>query len=1213
MAASPRAAALALAHSGNLFHTDAPPEKPAPKSSSPSVRAVALAKANEPESLAAKNAAVQRKADTNALLVQPRTTAKASGQKQDLVGPSPGPHGRDLANEGALQAHEMGFIPDAAYKPLSQTLQKVGQEAIGIGPGTVEMLNAARHHPIREAKVVGKATVHSFGETIHHPIRQFQQDPLGLITNLFGAAAIPGSIAGRIAGVADASTVADAVKAAVKSPKPVERTLRVTKPGSAETVEVHPLGSKNLTVGWLVQKHVIDPLTQHLLDTGKDVPGTLRGKAVHAVVGANVKVGREMRAEERFRTAAQQGEISKLGKYGATRSARIFGKSFRKDAGAVKRALGSKKLSAGEQKAVQIISSGLGHETHQALEDRAVLEGAGNTRAHLLQQGLTKVAEQHMDSPRVTEAADAARAAIEQREGIKGYSEDEILHRLGAHATQISHLAEHGFDSETPVEELGRLEHETADVKPQGETERGDLEQKLAANAAAQHAGPYTEAQRGTIRSQLAENLRKQLEPFTKTHLAMLRRDENMYREQLGEHGSSGAGLAQLRREESQIRDRIGNLDKLDRIEQLHTHLITEGAKARENGGFYLPVQDDLRRVTRGGYSGARASVGTYGIGPGKTEAIHHYGGAKVRLGDYRTDATNLAARSLKTALKEASAKRVHASLWKQASKDPADVPEAYRIPIRFSTTTPDALKKMMNAVDRGDIHAREVDGEPLLAQLVHSWFDPAQFKPGDKVRWIDSRRVGPLAPYVPKWGTTGELLDRLNQIPRFGRFLRPGYLQWLPQNLVVNLVQQGPLIIRNLHSLVREVSKLDPETYEKIAQLAGTGVSHALEGDSQFLQGTMSKAASGWAKIVDHVPRMLAWLHEAHRAGFTSAEDLHRLVNDPALESKMIEVSKRANKEAIDYGAMTNAERATVKKLFTSWPWLSAASRWAARLPVEHPYQSLLYGQAGKKGAADVRAFYEKLGGFVPAWLESSLPTKHGALDTSFLNPAETLGSAAEDVSGMLPYPSHYRGQFAGEFASVPTFLIDTALGVTKYGGTDKAGTAPWQQLIKAFQPAAAMELINKGNSGATAGGPLAAIERYSGSPISGVNYTKAAQSGLSDLTEKGSGYDVAAQKIERWLLGVQTELKQGKITAADAASQTAQAHRTLTFLDRVADIKQGASTTQLSAQQIHDLYVAEAGFDNWPLQTLNDVLGQHGYAPVAQSTLDDEEKRYG
>jgi hypothetical protein len=968
---------------------------------------------------------------------------------------------QQLVEAGALPAFKPVLDSGGWFAKLADELAGVGpglaKQAYNVGKGLVEDTAQAVEHPgnanigatAKAVDPIAHGIVHSFGETIHHPGRQFNEDPLGFLTNTLGSIAPVGSVAGRAGAIADAARAADLsglAKAAIKTPAPVERTLNI---GGGETV--HPLGSINHSVG-LIQKHVIDPVTQHALDhpNGR-LAQLLNGPVTGRFIGPAVKVGRELRAQERVRTAQAPGKT--IGDFGQATPAGKVARLGR----------ASSKLSAAQAKAVMIHASGRTPEEWAQLEQHAIEQGLGNPDAHAVQLGLTKQAATYLDPgnvhPLVEQAANVFRGAIGAREKALEMQPEDVYHRLGAHSFAIEHGA-NGFVGEHPAETVARLQTEIG--RRNGYTPapgvslarvRADTEQKLADNL--------------KLQDQLGET-----RPLTTDALA--------------------------------LRNKLADIADHEQITQLHAQMVAEGKRVHEAGGFYIKMQPESKPLARlTSLIGSRRNQ--YGMGAVRAPKTHAYEGGMLMRGDYRTNVAALTGRAFHEAQSLEAAKRVRETLYAMGKQAPEEAGgEHFAEAIRPTSAVSESLKAATNQIDKGGVRAGE---NPALSDLINSWYDHTKASPGEDVRYVDKRTLAPLRPYEPILGKAGELVDRGNQIVRIGRYLLPRYLQWLPQNIGFTLPRQGVFMVRNLVKYKTEFPKLDAGVRDRIYSVMGAGPSHGLQGDSAFLAGPQAHLAEFWNKVNDAGPRALAWIHEAETAGFHNAAGYTRLATDPRFERQFIAVTRRANKEAGDY-QISNAERATLKKLVPSWAWDKAASQWVGRLLIEHPYVSQLLAESGREGKQQVDAFFQNIGGMLPSWLQGVLPLNaHRGLDTSGIVATDTPAQLLEGARGLAPGATTGRGQLASQLAPIPTFALDTLLGQTKYGTKDTTGLAPVTQLAKSFQPGGIVyEGLHPG--GTFGGGWEDAGLRALGFPVEHIDFQRASKSGLTEyLNTLGSG----------------------------------------------------------------------------------------------------------
>jgi hypothetical protein len=919
---------------------------------------------------------------------------------------------------------------------LATTGTNLASELAGVGPGLVSTAVAAYHHPLATAEQVGKTTYHSLGQTIHHPGRQLENDPLGLITNVALPFAAAGSVAGRAAAIGDEGSLAGKAAAAIRAPRPVERTLVTARDEAGNATQaVHPLGSANYSAGML-QKHVVDPIHQFVLDHPQSRAAQILNSRV---AGAQVKVGREIRAAERVRTAAATAPATQVARVG-------------------------KKLSAPEAKAVQIVASGVHPDVWASLERHALEQGIGETGAHRLQLGLTQRAAKLVDTPRVQAAADAMRGAIGAREQIRGMSEDEILHRLGAHALAIEHGAT-GFVGKNPVERLHDLQAMLEE--PPGVDVQGKINQL-----------------EGLLKARHVEGRAAAVAKYSgvEQKLARLRAQPPG----MGEY--ERAGWMQ---------------DVADQANALHDEIRAAGERVKAKGGFYLPMQRESKPLAplRGLVGGRRSK---YGMSAAvREERNYPYEGGMLKRGDYRTDVAALTNRAFRQAQSIDQAKRIHAAVYDMAKPTKEEAGgERFAEAVRPKQVVSESLKRSANALEPLKVER----GDQTLHDLVNSWYDEMRAHPGEDVRYIDKRLLAPLRPYEPKLGAVGERIDQGNQLVRIGRYMLPRYLQWLPQNVAFTLPRQRFWMVRNAARWKTEFPKLAPEVRDRIFAVMGHGASRALEGDTHFLGGTQERLAEFWNRVNDIGPRVMAWIHEAESAGFKGAAGYTRLVTDPALESKFIEVTRRANKEAGDY-AISNVERATLKKLVPSWAWDKAASQWVGRLLIEHPYLARLLAYSGHTGQNEIDKFFAHLHGLVPSWLQGVLPLgPHSGLETSGLLPTDTPAKLLEIASGQLA-PVH-------EFAPIPAAGLELATGLNPSGGKISRLQALEQLATKRFGPGREIATAVGKPGGVFASGPKAAILDALGYPVEDVEMAKAAASGLRSQGTQSQKDTFARQK---------------------------------------------------------------------------------------------------
>ncbi len=608
---------------------------------------------------------------------------------------------------------------------------------------------------------------------------------------------------------------------------------------------------------------------------------------------------------------------------------------------------------------------------------------------------------------------------------------------------------------------------------------------------------------------------------------------------------------------------------------------------------FYLPFEADTK-ATRGSAGAARRAAGVFGYGPPKREAVHQFKGDILDEGTFRTKASHLASSKFTKASHWKGMQDLHSMLW-ALSKDTAEEAGRGRWPgklgdpvaIRDISQIPDSLRHEIYSVYPGDLLHGEAPDE-LAKRLMEEWTKPPQH--GEEVRFINRDFIRPLEPQSA--GAALRFINGLNTGFRFGRYLNPGYIRWLPQNLVLNLTQQGPFIFRNARAMMLEVNKLDPQVYHEIANAVSFGSAKALE--SSRAGALQHGVANAWAHINDHIPRMLSFLHEAQRKGYKTAADWQTLMRDPRLVSERDGIIARANKEPIDYGAMTDRERVIMKSLFAYWPWIRAASLWGLRFPFEHPYQMATYMEAGREGKKEVSDFYAKHGGIAPPYMEGYFPGKGGPVDLSSVDPWSQLAEDAQAYSGLFSGHPENAGAAAGLISPVGKPLLELITGHDQFGKIPAKGVLAdsLDKMLKTFEPFSVFKTATSHQTGATPKGPKAAIEKWLGDPqLQGYDYNKSATNALKDITNVG-----------------REEFNLRQAFAQATPEQRAQWAPEVPLLIREAQIKdQGLS----KLDKARALAILGAAQQNMPLATLNGILTSNKLKPVSQGDINAEKAR--
>jgi hypothetical protein len=147
--------------------------------------------------------------------------------------------------------------------------------------------------------------------------------------------------------------------------------------------------------------------------------------------------------------------------------------------------------------------------------------------------------------------------------------------------------------------------------------------------------------------------------------------------------------------------------------------------------------------------------------------------------------------------------------------------------------------------------------------------------------------------------------------------------------------------------------------------------LSTTIKGRKVKLPG-YAEMASAYNKILDTPFRDNAFITEARRHGFTDAEKIGKLLDDALAGdekavSQFSEITRRANRNIIDYARMGPLEKRWIRRVIFFYPWFKGASVYATHFAAEHPMQALIAEKMGQRGAETA----EREIGPVPSFLQ--------------------------------------------------------------------------------------------------------------------------------------------------------------------------------------------------------------------------------------------------
>ncbi len=771
----------------------------------------------------------------------------------------------------------------------------------------------------------------------------------------------------------------------------------------------------------------------------------MRETTAHRVFGAQAQVGREMRAARKVSDQKQLAQVSALEHYGVTRPARVLtGLSRgRFEKPAITAHGRGQRLTQAEQKAADVVSSGKTAISHQVYEQGRIAE-------------LKKELEQISQTPR---EGPGSMSIITRARAVRSINK-EIFRHQGQLA--LAKLA--GSELKNPRPNLLKAIDESRNAIQQRERLLG-ISPEQAAHRVGARAAEIKSAGRNSpiVRLGLLEKQLSRLKHRDQHDPTVIQAQEGIKQE----------------------------------ITRIHEDFVKQGFSAIDQGAFYVPSKSQFALRGAGSAFVRHKVPGALGLGPPRTlpELSHAYTGALQRTGNARTDVTGLASESYRRAQAYASLDRAHRQLLSIsfASKEAAGPSP---IPIRTSWNIPQDLKTALLKTDQGSLTTADIEKiDPRQVQDAAKALFPSEADlNGDfsGVRWLDSRYITGAKGTADYGGSLGKTFDVLNAPFRAALlYTKPAYALNLLQALGTNVVQQGVFTPANMYHALTLGRKVGAEDQRIIFAINGQGLSRSYEAGQGLGSRAIDAAGETWNVVVDRYPRVASWLHEARTAGFKSPQQIHQLLHNRQFESKLVEVTRRANNEAIPYGDLTPFERNVLKRGLFFYPWMRGSTIWSLRFPMEHPIQAAAYYQLGQQGAN--RA--DRIIGKRPFYDKGLIPLGNTGLTTDLTNlsnpstPAEAVGGLMALSQGRTGVESNWLRQQLGPIAGAGTTLLTgtTSLGhqipqsESRLGAAAKelTGLVPGYTAYQRATTAPSTE-TNPSKRPIEPTGPLAAAERF-------------------------------------------------------------------------------------------------------------------------------------
>lgn len=504
----------------------------------------------------------------------------------------------------------------------------------------------------------------------------------------------------------------------------------------------------------------------------------------------------------------------------------------------------------------------------------------------------------------------------------------------------------------------------------------------------------------------------------------------------------------------------------------------------------YVPEKVTRRGVKTLGKTPGLGQQGTIGHTRAPVSLTAGYTGKAAQHALERQDTTTLVAEANLEAQKYGAVLHLKSLLKGAGHKIPQRADDVFmRLDnMKPGDTTPLAVRKFIDNPGEAFVPADARQGH--FAQFLGEHFRTAKdMTPTDRVAfqkladqgkgtWVSKTLLGDFAkPQAPLRATLGTAptasIDTINNASRFAiLYLKPAYAAPnLLGNVALNLVQQGPL---GLARTLRDTSRLSfkyPELTAHIDALMGEGVAQSVAGKGETgsrLGEAVQGAANVWSRGVDTPFRRAAWVYEARKAGYRTPAELEKLLTQDVHSENMLSVTRRANREIIDYGRLGPKEREIVRRAVFFFPWVKGSTMYAGHFVAEHPLQAAVAGEVGKYGHEQATGAL----GNVPSYLEGAFPVGGKLVNPTSAAILQTPAQVADALAGLATGNASKVATLANfltpaaTLAGAEIFRRNPQTGVAYTGGTN-AGSIAKQVLGNSLPQAVLYQRIHDAMTG--------------------------------------------------------------------------------------------------------------------------------------------------
>lgn len=893
--------------------------------------------------------------------VGPSTSTHFSGSGGD-------PFGAAGKTSGPPPKKSGGGVLGWLTHELAQTGKDLYHAAVNTPAGIYYLGKGLATHPLATVEAIGKSTLQDF----EHPGRH----PGNTLLDLLGIASAGAGTAARVGAVSKAleegATAGDIAKAALKRPEPGPRT--------------HQIGDMKVRGDY--SRSTLTRAVQRGTDT-------LGKKAVAEKPHSRVaklyerRTSKALQLNTRYATEAAKGPAAAL---------RVLGH----------------KLKPEEQAALKVVANEAPLEQRIATVKERLAKATSPAEAKRHQERLTNLTRagkfltaDETGLPAIHESFPKLQHVYEQVQKVSKGRED-LLQKIDALTPEA--IAQHKTD-------VGRVALGATYEKPtpskEGISPALDAAVVQRDRLAAQHEKVLAKEEKYHA-EQAASREAERLKPENK--LDWLRSPKsrpaqsNPFRNNIVKLG--------IRLEAAQ--QRVDQLAATAASREKPTGIVGQEHFTASPDAVYVPEKVTRKGAKSLGQTPALGAQGTIGHTKAPASLTAGYTGKAAQHALERQDTTNLVAEANLEAQKYGAVLHLKDTLKGAGHKVPQRADDVFMRTenMKPHEATPLAVRRFIDNPNEAFVPAEERQGHfaQFLGEHFRSGKDmtPADREAFQKLAdqgkgvWVSKTLLGDFAkPHTPLRTVAGAkpvaTVDAINNASRFAiLYLKPAYAAPnLLGNAALNLVQQGPLgLVRTLHDTAK-LSFSHPELTARIDALMGEGVAQSVAGKGETasrLGEAVQGAANVWSKGVDTPFRRAAWKFEAAKAGFKTPAELEKLLTSDAHHDEMLAVTRRANREIIDYGRLGPREREIVRRAVFFYPWVKGSTMYAGHLVAEHPIQAAAAGEVGKYGHEQTHAAL----GDVPSYLEGVFPVGGKLVNPTSAAILQTPAQVADALVGL-------------------------------------------------------------------------------------------------------------------------------------------------------------------------------------------------------------------